>query len=255
MTLNPYFKAGSILANRLRWDLKLESWKERKRLRKMKGLWLGQKAVILCNGPSLNKVDFDVLTRVKTIGLNKVNLLFDRTDFRPDYIVAINRHVIEQNAEFYNLTEIPLFLNEQYARKIQRSANRYFLHLTSLKRFAKDVSMSIYSGHTVTFAALQLAYYMGFQEVALVGCDHNFTEKGPANKEVKARDIDESHFSPDYFSKGVTWELPDLIESEIGYLLALKAFEEEGRRIVNCTEGGKLEIFPRQRLNEFLTHG
>jgi len=67
----------------------------------------------MCNGPSLNEVDFDMLDEsgVFTFGLNKINLLFNRTSLRPSVIVAVNPFVIEQNSEFYNKTDTPLFLD------------------------------------------------------------------------------------------------------------------------------------------------
>ncbi|MGK2925651.1 MAG: hypothetical protein ACSLE2_08510, partial [Lysobacterales bacterium] len=119
-------------------------------------------------------------------------------------------------------------------------------------RFARDVSFSIYQGHTVTFVAMQLAYHMGFTRVALVGCDHNFAVKGPANQTVTAGDVDESHFDPRYFAGGVKWQLPDLIQSEVSYLMALDVFQSDNRLLCNCTEGGKLEVLPRMRLRDFI---
>jgi hypothetical protein len=112
--------------------------------------------------------------------------------------------------------------------------------------------MSVYQGHTVTFVAMQLAIHMGFREVALVGCDHNFATKGATNQLVTSGDTDPNHFDPHYFADGVKWELPDLVQSEVSYLLAGQVVEALGGRIVNCTEGGKLEIFPRMSLSEFL---
>ena len=66
-----------------------------------------EKAVIICNGPSLLKVDLALLKNVYTFGLNKINLLFGKSDFRPSAIVAVNKYVIEQNADFYDSTDIP----------------------------------------------------------------------------------------------------------------------------------------------------
>ena len=93
---------------------------------------------------------------------------------------------------------------------------------------------------------------MGFSDVALIGCDHDFTSKGPPNKVVTSGDKDMDHFDPNYFAGGMKWELPDLLTSEVYYTLARKVYAEAGRRIVNATEGGKLDIFPRVSLEEFL---
>ena len=254
-TLNPYVVAGAMVAKRLVWDLHPQSWISRRRLRALRGTRAGEKAVILCNGPSLNKVDFDLLSgRCYTFGLNKINLLFDRTPFRPDSITAVNPHVIEQNAPFFNETDLPLFLDTVAAtrRLVKPARRRVYLHSTTMKRFAKDCSMSVNQGQTVTYVAMQLAFHMGFSQVALVGCDHSFAVKGPANKTVRSGDVDQSHFDPSYFSGGVKWDLPDLFESEVAYGRAKQMYEAHDRRLYNCTEGGQLEIFERMDLRRFL---
>jgi hypothetical protein len=93
---------------------------------------------------------------------------------------------------------------------------------------------------------------MGFKQVALVGCDHSFISKGPANKIVTAGGTDPNHFHPKYFADGLEWQLPDLAGSEIHYETAKETYELFNRKIINCTDGGKLEIFPRESLENFL---
>jgi hypothetical protein len=43
-----------------------------------------------------------------------------------------------------------------------------------------------------------------------------------------------------------------LFQSEVAYQMAREVFEAFGREIYNCTEGGKLEIYERKPLTEFL---
>ena len=250
--INPYQTAAGILLRRVQWDIRPESFRSRKLLKLWKNRFFGKKAVILCNGPSLLKNDLTKLKDVFTFGLNKINLIFDKTDFMPTCIVAVNPLVIEQNADFYNKTEIPIFIDSRSSKIIKSRNNVTFLHYTNIRSFARDCSISIAQAPTVTFVALQLAFHMGFKDVALIGCDHNFTSKGPPNKTVISEEKDENHFDPNYFSGGVKWQLPDLPQSEISFLMAKYAFLEEGRKIYNATEGGMLEIFPRCSLKQFL---
>lgn len=251
-TTNPYLHAASIIWDRLKWDLNWRSWPSRARLKAWKDRHAGQKAVVVCNGPSLLKTDLVSLKGVFTFGLNKINLLFDRTDWRPSCVVAINQFVLEQNAEFFNQTELPLFLNRTAAGFIRLRPNVAFLHIAAQNKLAQDVSVSMNAGATVTSAALQVAFHMGFKDVAIVGCDHNFAQQGPANQTVVAGDKDPSHFDPRYFSGGVPWQLPDLVASEYYYELAARMFAQTGRRIINCTVGGRLEIFQRMDLSAWL---
>jgi hypothetical protein len=252
--LNPYRVGLGFIRRRLAWDFNPQSWRSRKVLQQWKDRYPGRKAVILCNGPSLLKVDFDALHQsgVFCFGLNKINLLFNKTAFRPSCIVAVNPLVLQQNADFYNQTELPLFLDSQASNIVKGRDNVAFVHSNVFPIFAQDCSMSVYQGFTVTFVAMQLAFHMGFREVALVGADHNFASKGPANKTVVSGAKDESHFDPNYFAGGMKWQLPDLFQSEVSYTMARDMFAAHGRNIVNCTEGGQLEVFDRQSLHSFM---
>jgi hypothetical protein len=238
--------------NRLKWDVRSDARQSQKRLSFERNRHQGAKAVILCNGPSLLKTDFGSLKDAFTFGLNKINLLFSKSDFRPSCVVSINRLVLEQNAAFFNETELPLYLSHKAADLIHFRDNVRFLHMVNSHKFARDISGSVNEGATVTFVALQVAFHLGFTRVALVGCDHNFAVQGKANATVLGKGEDKSHFDPNYFAHGVPWQLPDLDASEMAYRLAKGVYEAFDREIVNCTEGGKLEIFRRCPLAEFL---
>jgi len=254
-TINPYRHAIRLVVSRLIWDLNWRSWISRLRLKRLRDKHQGKKAIILCNGPSLNKVDFSLLedSPVYTIGLNKINLLFETSSFRPDCIVSMNHLVLEQNSDFYNQTDMPLFLNSTHYKLIRLRSNIAYLYFSHQPRtFARNCNNSMCQGHTVTYAAMQLAYHMGFTKVGLVGCDHNFSAMGPPNATVVAGASDPDHFHPDYFAKGVQWQLPDYRSMEVHYELAREIYRQFGREIFNCTEGGNLEVFERSSLADFI---
>jgi hypothetical protein len=210
----------------------------------------------ICKGPSLRKVNLDALgdTNVIYFGLNKLIPIFDETPLRLNYMLASNSLVIEQNLEFFHSTNIPVFLNSVEHRVVKNSENVTFFNLTPIpQKFARDCSISLFRGYTVTYVTWQLAFHMGFGKVALIGCDHHFVTDGPANKTVNAGETDPNHFHPKYFADGVKWDLPDLLGSEHHYDLADKMYRHFGRRIYNCTEGGNLEIFERKELADFLS--
>jgi len=251
-TVNPYRYGAFEIWNRFKWDLNPESWRSRKKLKAYKDKYTAKKAVIVCNGPSLLKTDLSLLEGIFTFGLNKINLLFDKSNFRPSCIVAVNSLVIEQNADFFTQTKLPLFLDSNGMKIVKHRDNVIFIHESPQRKFAQNCSMSVNYGGTVTFVAMQLAFHMGFEHVALIGCDHNFAVKGPARITVTAGDRDDSHFDPRYFSGGVKWQLPDLPASEFSYSLAKEAYENSGRILFNATDGGHLEIFSRIELKDFM---
>lgn len=260
-SVNPYsnvLRSSRHTLQKIHWDLSRDAFVSRSNLNFIKNRFAGEKAIIMCNGPSLLKVNFDLLLNAKvyTIGLNKINLLFDKTDFRPNAIVAVNPYVIEQNKDYYMNSSIPLYLDQKAARRFSISAtkNRSLLFSSGgYPGFSGDIRYSVCQGATVTFVAMQLAYFMGFKQVALVGCDHNFATKGPDHKLVSAENEDPNHFDPKYFAGGVPWQLPSIAESEVSYIRAKRFFEYDNRMIYNCTVGGKLEVFPRLTLERFLS--
>ena len=71
------------------------------------------------------------------------------------------------------------------------------------------------------------------------------TTRGPANAAVVSNGDDLNHFSPNYFGKGFKWQLPDLEGSERAYRLAKVGYEQAGRKVLDATVGGKLEVFPK----------
>lgn len=251
-TINPYRHAAGIVIQRLKWDLRTESFRSRRIIKQYRDKFKDSKAVIVCNGPSLLQTDLSCLKNVYTFGLNKINLLFDKSSFRPSSIVAVNLLVIEQNKDFYNTTALPLFLDSGATKWVRPRPNVAFMPSGDQPKFARDCSMSIAQGYTVTYVAMQLAFHFGFRNVALVGCDHSFAAKGRANDTVLSNSPDKSHFDPNYFGPGLQWQLPDLVGSEFYYQKAGETFSDAGGEIVNCTLGGKLELFRRVELKAWL---
>jgi hypothetical protein len=196
-------------------------------------------------------MDLRPLGAEHTISMNRAYLMYEAWGFTPTYYVCANELVLEQFANDIARLPMPRFLNfnrrQMFYREECDPGLMYLrLKFAILDRFIGDVTRPIAGGGTVTFVALQLAFFMGFGEVVLIGLDHNFAEKGVPNvTKTRQTDRDESHCHPDYFPKGVKWQLPDLYRSELAYALAREAFEADGRRIVDATVEGHCNVFPK----------
>lgn len=164
------------------------------------------------------------------------------------YFVSINDLVIEQFADEILALPIPKFLAWRSHRHfpinlpITQLPTFLYTSYTGL-RFSPDVRGHIWEGATVTNVALQLAFHRGFQQVILIGVDHNFASRGEANKTVVSQGDDLNHFAPNYFGRGAKWQLSDLDTSEVGYTLAREAYRKAGREVLDATIDGKLTIF------------
>jgi len=181
-----------------------------------------------------------------TFGLNRIYLMFEKLGFATTHLVSINSLVIEQCVDEMLAQPCRKFLSWRNHRRIGPANDVVFLRSVGRPRFCADVHRrGVAEGNTVTYVAMQLAYYMGIEEVILIGVDHSFATTGPPHKTIIAQGDDADHFDPQYFTKGFRWQLPDLDSSEAFYRIARKAFERDGRRIVDATVGGKLEVFPK----------
>lgn len=217
----------------------------RERLGAFQNIHAGRRCVIIGNGPSLNKMDLSFLEHEICFGMNKIFLLFDKWKFRPTYYASVNPLVIEQSADEILKLPCPKFLSRNGFRFFDDPGDMNFINTHTRWEFSLDPRNGLHEGWTVTFFALQLAYYMGFSEVVLIGVDHYFVTPGDPNKEVVSQGDDPNHFHPDYFGKGKNWNLPDLERSEQSYRMAKAAFEAAGRRIIDATFEGKLTVFPK----------
>lgn len=209
--------------------------------------FLGRRCFILGNGPSLRQTDLSKLRDEFTFGLNRIYLLFPELGFPTSCLVSVNELVLEQCAQEIMALEIPKFLTWRARRWFPDAPQTYFLDtdFTGPEDFNGDATGRLFEGFTVTYVALQLAFYMGFQEAILVGVDHRFVTSGPANQTVISEGDDPNHFAPNYFGKGFKWQLPDLAGSERAYRLARQAYEAAGRRVLDATVGGQLTVFPK----------
>src|SRR5215216_2539769 len=168
------------LPHLLAWDLPFAFARQnRKHLSKFSNKHPGQRCFILANGPSLARMDLSPLRSEITFGLNRIYLLFDKLDFGCTYYVSVNELVLRQFAADIAGLRMPKFINWNLRSLFDvTDANTMFVRvdLNLVDKFARNVSSLVYSGGTVTFVALQLAYFMGFTEVVLVGLDHSFVD-------------------------------------------------------------------------------
>lgn len=89
-------------------------------------------------------------------------------------------------------------------------------------------------GYTVTYANIQLAVFMGFSEIYLLGVDHNYNTSNNA----------ESNYS-NLINNTTLYNPPRTDKSTLAYRKARKVCDEMGVKIFNATRGGCLEEFER----------
>jgi hypothetical protein len=247
------FSIWDPIAKRYRWAKQDLSWafdpqgiRSRRCIRSYKNRFRGKRCFIIGNGPSLNNMDLSPLREEYTFGLNRIYLLFPKIGFNTTFLVSVNRLVIDQFSHELAQMDIPVFLGWRARNLYDPSQNDIYINnRTNLLNFSRVADWYVYEVGTVTYVAMQLAFYMGFEKVILIGLDHTFSVEGKPNQQVVSTKADRNHFDPNYFGKGIRWNLPDLNLSEKAYRLAKHAFEEDHRSIVDATVDGHLQVFPK----------
>ncbi|MGQ0592619.1 MAG: 6-hydroxymethylpterin diphosphokinase MptE-like protein [Gammaproteobacteria bacterium] len=229
------------------------------RLRELRRRYAGKgRCFIIGNGPSLNCTDLTKLRDEVTFGVNGLFLKFDEMGFTPTFYVIEDHLVAEDRARQINAIKGPLKLfpfNLAYCLD-EGPDTLFFNHRPRPNpagfAFSTDASRITYTGCTVTFTCMQLAFYLGFPEIYLVGVDASYeipkTVERHDHYGVAVLDMqgdDPNHFHPDYFGKGYRWHDPQVDKMVAAYEEARRVTEARGVRIRNATIGGKLEVFER----------
>ncbi|MCB1965489.1 MAG: DUF115 domain-containing protein [Candidatus Accumulibacter sp.] len=222
------------------------------RLTSFRGRHDGQRAVLVANGPSLNRMDLSFLRHETAIGLNKIHLGIKRFGFYPRYLVAVNDRVVAQSAPEIRAMNCVKFISQRNADIVPENALTFHINTANPPaRFCNNIAQGVHEGWTVSYAAMQIAFYLGFQELIIIGMDHRFEYTGRPNDPCRMIGADPNHFSADYFGGGQTWDNPDLLRSEESYRIARSEFEKAGRRIIDATVDGACEVFEKTDYRQF----
>lgn len=198
-------------------------------------------ACVIANGPSLNDIPVSFLTKYPSFGTNNIFL----KDIVTTFYVVTNEHVIEQSRN--------AILDYPADVKFSKSLLPDFIHydINNKRRFSKAPHEGLHEGHTVTHVCLQIAWWMGFTEILIVGLDHHYNDVGKSNETAVKTQPDTDHFSAAYFPPGTVWQYPDLCQSEISYTRALSVYKKSGRSIINISTKSACSIFPREAWEDY----
>lgn len=227
-----------------------------RRLKALRDQHRGERCFIIGNGPSLNELDLTLLKDECTFGVNAIYTNKEKMGFFPTYYVVEDVFVAEDRKEeinsFHGSTK---FFGNYFHYCLDSDDSTIWLNVifdyrnySNFPNFSTDALRRVWVGGTVSYICMQLAYYMGFSEVILVGFDHSY--KIPNDAIVEGNDIlstgdDPNHFDSNYFGEGKRWHDPRVDRMELAYRKAREFFELDGRKIMNATAGGKLEVFDR----------
>ena len=250
----------SAVARRFaRWSRAAGARRNARRLASYRDQHAGERCFIIGNGPSLSITDLVRLSGETTFAANKIYLAFGLTAWRPTYYVAEDDHFLEQHhAEISRWPGFVKFVNGRW-RHLFRGDREVIWYpwrppdAHAFPRFSTDALRVLHCGYMVTYVSLQLAYWMGFSRVYLLGVDFDYgTRFAGVPTVAHASEHGRDHFVPNYFKPGELRYLPRLDLAEVAMRCALDAYRAGGRQVWNATPGGKLEVFERTTLDDVL---
>lgn len=243
-------------------------------LKTLKGIHEGKRCFIIGNGPSLRSEDLDRLTGEYTFGANRIYEIFDQTKWRPSFYLLIDTvgdmQEIYRKAAQCDVGHMFIRLNikdrKDEAKSLDfpvRKMTRVFFdidgYFTTYQNtwndgtayVSVDVSDHFSNGCTVTFNSIQLAIYMGFAEIYLLGVDFSYSIMRDAKGKVHRDESIQDYFTGKRYDATV-FNYNGMLHA---YEAAREYCDNHGIKIYNATRGGKLEVFERVEFDKIFGGG
>ena len=222
-------------------------------IKSLKDKYKGRRCFIIGNGPSLRIEDLERLPNEITFGANRIYKVFYKTQWRPTFYFAVDPNFIRSSwkeLDQYCMPEMFLATDLNFdMSKFNSKATRIFEYtkfkvnkwndLTS--HISEDVSKYFSIGYTVTFTSIQMAIYMGFKEIYLLGVDFNYSVVRDKHGKIHRNNDVKDYFFGEKYTETVLSQTSSLY----AYNQAKKYADEHDVKIFNATRGGKLDVFER----------
>lgn len=223
-----------------------------KNLKSIQGKYRGKRCFIIGNGPSLRAEDLEKLKNEYTFAFNRIYYIFDQTSWRPTFYCTQDVKIARASSkEIKGTIHTPyLFapINLKWYEDVDIDSEYFFSPRQAgecVPEFSEDIPHYVGVGNTVAYTAIQLAVYMGFSEIYLLGVDHSFQTYQDKNGNVIVDSNAKDYFCDQYNQDNNQLFIPKLDISTLSYIAAQKYAENHPVAIYNATRGGKLEVFPR----------
>lgn len=227
---------------------------EARKIRSFKDFYPGERCYVIGNGPSFNDIDVGKLFGKKTIA---VNMLYRHSCYdvlNPMFHCAIDPAMYkgEVGRDFLEVIETHrktnYLLTAKAPEEFRTQPNAYSTilgYLPSSICSPYDLSKPSAAFVNVILVAIELAIYLGFSEIVLLGCD--FSQF--ANRK-------ECH---SYGESGSKERSSTMFQDLQGHAIAvmqhtwLRSYaESRGAVILNATEGSYLDVYQRCKVEDVL---
>ena len=238
-------RAQTYLSKHFHWT------KYGRKLRNLKNTNLKECCFVIGNGPSLKPEDLTTLFNngIPCFASNNIFKIFDKTNWRPTYYVCEDLLVLEDLSDMisnYQLEHKFIPINYKWYNNINIENADYFYQLFSNEtKFSDDIARSIVCKGTVTTTCIQIAAYMGYKKIYLLGVDHSYHTTQDNNGNIIIDDKVTDYFDSDYAKTMKKKAIPNVEATTQSYIDTKNHLDSINISVFNATRGGKLEVFPR----------
>lgn len=223
-----------------------------------KNKYKGMRCFIIGNGPSLTTKDLEMLNNEITFASNSIYRIAELTQWRPTFYGAFDEVEADSQEKIFGINHLECkvkFFRQQGFYVFKKMTGKCCYLSTKHRKvyldhpgFSKDISKNIYTIGTVIYALIQIAVYMGFTDIFLIGVDHKF-----ARERTKDGKVIENKESKSYFYKSIE-EIgaASVWQHKVAFEYAEQFSRKNGIRIYNATRGGNLEVFERVDIDTLL---
>lgn len=233
-----------------------EKTKNGKKIKELKNKYKGRRCFLVGNGPSLKVNDLDLLHKNNeiTFGFNRIYNIFDETEWRPTFYISQDEKILNGSKDEIEKLDLKykfIPINWKWYNGINIKSATYFMMKspkeTNFKPldFSDDLEKVVYQGGTGMYTAAQLAAYMGFEEIYLIGVDHHFKTSINNKGEIIIDNSVKDYFTDKYNEDKKDLYIPNTEKSTFTYVAMKEQCEKRFIRVFNATRGGKLEVFER----------
>ena len=219
-------------------------------IEKYKDKYKGKRCFIIATGPSLTEEDVQKLKNEYTFGMNSVCLMTEKLGWSTTFYGVQDPYVYEKlQGKILADSKPQYFVSDLLYNNYKCPSNaipfslNYLNHRHTYKRlftkFSGNVAKEVFDGYTITYSLMQIAAYMGFSKIYLIGNDCNYS-KDPTKQHFA--DFGHSDPNADFSGRRILFAYEVARDFSMG-----KDFE-----IVNCTRGGALELYRRANLDDVL---
>ncbi|MDE6851311.1 MAG: HAD hydrolase family protein [Lachnospiraceae bacterium] len=230
-----------------------------------KDIHMGERVFILCSGPSISELDLTLLKNEKTIAVNSFYLHKDCQIISPTYYcepafeeyssfetVAQHLREMEQaTPEAHYFFGIKEKENVEKVNEFEGRCVNYMAFTNEYDRSDIDLTRCVMGVQSVSIMALEIAIYMGFTEIYLLGTEHDslltgkYTHFYEYQESIAANEdkmLDEQGNIRYTFDE----ELSAIYNLWEQYKIIRKIAKKKRIKIYNATPAGVLDLFEKK---------